>query len=95
MHHLTTFDLIMCRSTDRIMSHVDPFAAPHAAGGIAPLRHEVALARYLEKQAAHRAAAARPVIGPAMIALCAWLARNLPVFHGSGGAIQTQRPLLR
>jgi hypothetical protein len=45
-------------STDWPTGHVDLWEAPRPRGGVAPLRHDLALARYLEKQAAHRASSA-------------------------------------
>lgn len=46
-------------------------------GGVAPLRHDIALARYLEKQAAHRASASLGIdLWSAAIGLCVQVAES-------------------
>ena len=54
--------------------------APQPPGGVAPLRHDLALARYLEKRAAHGA--------PALCELGTWAAlRRLSTWiAGKGGS---------
>ena len=47
-------------STEWSIGYADPWQAPRPQGGVAPLRHDLALARYLEKQAAYRASTVRP-----------------------------------
>jgi|RhiMethySRZTD1v2_1073278.scaffolds.fasta_scaffold350268_2 hypothetical protein len=46
-------------STEWPIGYADPWQAPRPQGGVAPLRHDLALARYLEKQAACRASTVR------------------------------------
>jgi len=85
MHHPTSLDLTTGRAADWHIGHADPWMLPQIPGGVAPSRHDLALARYLEKQAEHRASDARPAIGPVLIELCEWLARCWPAFHGAPG----------
>jgi hypothetical protein len=47
-------------STEWPIGYADPWQAPRPQGGVAPLRHDLALARHLEKQAAYRASTVRP-----------------------------------
>lgn len=35
------------------LDHTDPWQVPHPPGGVAPLRHDLALGCYLEKRAAY------------------------------------------
>lgn len=51
---------------------------PHFAGGVAPSRHDVALATYLEKQAAQRAAVSAEQRS-STIAMHLWSAMDLVV----------------
>ena len=37
-------------STEWPIGYADPWQAPRPQGGVAPLRHDLALAQYLEKQ---------------------------------------------
>jgi len=46
-------------STEWPVGYADPWQVPRPQGGVAPLRHDLALARYLEKQAAYRASTVR------------------------------------
>jgi len=64
------------------MGYIDPWQMPQPPGGVAPLRHDLALARYLEKQKAYDVSMApRFDILTAVIDLCvtmtAWLACSL------------------
>ena len=73
-------------STAWPIGYADPWQAPWPRGGVAPLRHDLALARYLEKQAACRASTVRPFdTWATAIRLCVRMAHaELTVFRGSG-----------
>ena len=54
----------------------DSWQDPMSSGGIAPLRHDLALKLYLEKQASHRVSVAHRVdIWTSVFRLCLWAAR--------------------
>ena len=72
-------------STEWLTGYANPSQAPRPQGGVAPLRHDLALARYLEKQAAYRASTVRPYDTLAAgIRLCVRMAHaGLTAFQGS------------
>jgi hypothetical protein len=59
-HHLSPEDAVQRpSSTDWPIGHEDPWHDPQNSGAVAPLRHDIALSRYLEKQQACRGSAVR------------------------------------
>ena len=67
--------------------NADPWRVSRPSGGIAPLRHEVELARYLEKQAGHRTSKSLSVdLWSVASRGCA------SILHGSLAAIRGLRP---
>jgi hypothetical protein len=70
--------MLLPSSTGWPMGYIDPWQMPQPPGGVAPLRHDLALARYLEKRKAYDASmACRFNSLTAVIDLCvtmrAWL----------------------
>ena len=65
-------------STEWPTGHSDPWQAPQPPGGVAPLRHDLALARYLEKRAAYRTMRVyQPDLWALLFRRCAVMVRNV------------------
>jgi hypothetical protein len=70
---------------NRPFDHPDLWQQPRSRGGIAPLRHDRALAEYLEKRAAHGAPALCEFgTWAALRRLCTWIAGK-----GGGASLQS------
>jgi hypothetical protein len=79
-------------STEWPIWHDDPWQNPQPRDEVVPLRHDIALALYLEKQQARRALAIRRFdLWTTAIGLCALLARVGRVFSGAR-ALPSERP---
>jgi hypothetical protein len=81
------------RSAEWPIQHADPLQASSPRGGVAPLRHELALARYLEQQAAHpRPAAFQLDLRSGASRLFAWIARRGRAAVEALGVVSSDRP---
>ena len=69
-------------STEWPIWHDDPWENPQPGSTVAPLRHELALARYLEKQRAWRASTVRRFdLGTIARRLCLMIERAVHLPH--------------
>jgi hypothetical protein len=71
-------------STEWPKGYVDPWHISQPPGGVAPLRHDLALARYLEKRKAYDSSAVRRIdVWAAAIDLCVKMRHGgFAVFRG-------------
>jgi hypothetical protein len=83
----------LSNSNDWPIWHEDAWRAANLAAGALPLSHDIALARYLEKQSAYRESARRPFdLGATMTKLCAFAAGIRRVLADVGVLLRSSQP---
>ena len=76
--------MLRLSSTEWTIGYASPWQTPQPPGGVAPLCHDLALARYLEKRMAYHSSTVRRLdIWTTAIDLCVRTKQGgLAVFHG-------------
>jgi hypothetical protein len=77
------------------IQHADIAHTTPPRGGVAPLRYDLALARYLEKQAEYQSSAAHRLDLWYGTIRCTWLARNRRTVFEALGAASSEQPRRR
>lgn len=76
--------MLRLSSSEWSIGYADPWQTPQPPGGVAPLRHDLALARHLEKRMAYGPSTVRPLdISAVTIGVCVRMKNSaLAIFQG-------------